>query len=138
MAMTSTTDLRTERVLAGLVDQVLAAYLPAGTAHPHIPPAYREALRHDVEQAARIDLLEFARRDPACAGSVLVAGHGASGFRAVLGYRIAHHLHTVPFGDERNDASQDDTRDIRLAIARRVHESVKLDFKVDIHPGAQI
>jgi serine acetyltransferase len=128
---------RDERIVRALVDQVLDVYVPLDADIKYISRAYRDLLRQQVIDAAAVDALEFARRDPACHGSVLIAGHGASGFRAVIGYRIAHHLHTVPTEVERGEPTHP-AAEVRLAVARRVHERVKVDFLVDIHPGAEI
>lgn len=87
----------------------------------------------DIYSAILIDLMSFARRDPAAKGDSRYVLQTYSPFRAVMHYRVANAL--VRLSNVLDSAL---AHSVLHFTARQISERAKADTQVEIHPSASI
>jgi len=85
-----------------------------------------DAICQDIAVKARKDLKAYADLDPASRGSEKLVLQSYKCFKAVLLYRVAHHILQIEDSDQHR------------IIAREISEYAKVYSGVEIHPAAKI
>lgn len=120
-----------ESEIRARVSSLLTEYVPAA-AIESAPTNIIEALIARVAMFVGEDLQSYVGRDPATGGDAEYVFHSYSCFQVVLMYRLAHALHSAM-----TDVPQEYAKGFRIG-ARRISESAKNEFGIEIHPGAKI
>ena len=87
-----------------------------------------EKIESEILSIAHDDLIAFSEKDPAAHGFYEYVLETHSTFKALMHYRVANRIYNY------NDIDSK----IRSWLAMQISDYIKVEFSIDIHPGAKI